>query len=105
MNELQQVLNNIKADKQINIIPPNLKKDVSTLGVTGTFIGKAINTLFTVSQDDAGNIWCLCNIEGYEGTPYRLDSEGNFIVTLEEGDESVYRINDNMLEVVFKDAS
>lgn len=105
MNELQKVLDDIKADKVENLIPPNIKTGIHSLGVTGTFIGKAINTLFTVSQDDAGNIWCLCNIEGYEGTPYRLDEDGNFIVTLEEGDESVYRINDNMLEVVFKDAS
>ena len=35
-NELQTVLNNILADKNANLKPENLKKDVTCLGVTGT---------------------------------------------------------------------
>lgn len=105
MNELQKVLDDIKADKSENLIPPNIRTGIHTLGVTGTFSGRAINTLFTISQDDDGNLWSNCNISDYAGTPYRLDSDGNFIVTVEEGDESTYRINNNMLEVVFTNAS
>ena len=36
MKELQTVLNNILADKNTNLKPENLKKDVTCLGVTGT---------------------------------------------------------------------
>ena len=36
MNELQQVLNNIKQDKNTNLLPGNLRDNVTCLGVEGT---------------------------------------------------------------------
>ena len=41
MKELQTVLNNILADKNTNLKPENLKKDVTCLGVTGTLEASA----------------------------------------------------------------
>ena len=35
-NELQSVLDDIKLDKQTNLKPENIKKDITVLGVTGT---------------------------------------------------------------------
>ena len=36
MNELQQVLNSIKQDKNTNLLPGNLRDNVTCLGVEGT---------------------------------------------------------------------
>ena len=40
MNELQQVLNNIKKDKDTNLLPTNLKDGVTCLGIEGTLENK-----------------------------------------------------------------
>lgn len=55
-NELQQVLNNIKKDKDTNLLPTNLKDGVTCLGIEGTLENKVklFNTVEEMNQS-AGN--------------------------------------------------
>lgn len=39
-NELQEVLNKIKEEKDTVLIPENIKAGVTILGVTGTYTGE-----------------------------------------------------------------
>ena len=55
-NELQQVLNNIKKDKDTNLLPTNLKDGVTCLGIEGTLENKVklFDTVEEMNQS-AGN--------------------------------------------------
>ena len=50
-NELQSVLDNILNDKNTNLLPENLRKDVTALGVTGTYGGLDTSDATAVEAD------------------------------------------------------
>lgn len=50
-NELQSVLDNILNDKNTNLLPENLRKDVTALGVTGTYEGLDTSDATAVEAD------------------------------------------------------
>ena len=50
MSTLQENLNAIKLDKDTNLRPENLKKDVTCLGVTGTYEGSGGGTVEGIKQ-------------------------------------------------------
>ena len=41
-NELQTKLDAIKLDKDTNLLPENLKKNITCLGITGTYEGSGV---------------------------------------------------------------
>lgn len=100
-NELQQVLDEIKLEKETYLRPHNLKDQVTLLGVTGSFRGLSHNAIFSIEQDDEGNLWSVSNYEEIEDTPYEIDKDGNFIVYQLEDDFSQYIMENNDLEVIF----
>lgn len=100
-NELQQVLDDIKLEKETYLRPHNLKDQVTLLGVTGSFRGLSHNAIFSIELDDEGNLWSVSNYEEIEDTPYEIDENGDFIVYQLEDDVSIYTMNNNDLEVSF----
>lgn len=85
----------------IQLNPESIKRGVTILGVQGDYGGVGRNALFGLEQDSDGYLYSVANNMSVTNTPYELDSEGNFIVNVEDDDTSVYLIDGNDLEVDF----
>ena len=120
MNELQQVLNSIKQDKNTNLLPANLRDSVTCLGVEGTaevptpiyattdYTIKSVNS--SIAGDNVNNIsvkgkYCLVSsksshyLELYEITDSSLALLQK-IRSPNSGIGSIVKIEDNVLYIV-----
>lgn len=84
----------------LNIVPQQIKRGETILGVEGDYGGVASNVLFSIEQSDDGNLYSVANIDDVMDTPYEIDGD-DFIVTIPDGDDSWYRIIGDDLEVSF----
>lgn len=67
-NELQSVLDDIKLDKQTNLKPENIKKDITVLGVTGTLEDLDTSDATATASDILQNKTAYVNGEKLTGT-------------------------------------
>lgn len=100
-NELQSVLDDIKLDKQTNLKPENIKKDITVLGVTGNL--EAINNqdkeittngIYTADEGYSGFGTVTVNVENknLQNIPFYMieqDDEGNLYM-VNNYDEVLY---------------
>ena len=97
-NELQQVLNNIKKDKDTNLLPTNLKDGVTCLGIKGTLENKVklFETVEEMQADSTAKEGDLAVVYRNEVQNMTADTETQYItfpetVTLPEAfTDSVY---------------
>ena len=120
MNELQQVLNDIKQDKNTNLLPGNLRDNVTCLGIEGTaevptpiyattdYTIKSVNS--SIAGDNVNNIsvkgqYCLVSsrssryLELYKITDSSLELLQK-ITSPNSGAASIVKIEDNVLYIV-----
>lgn len=97
-NELQQVLNNIKKDKDTNLLPANLKDGVTCLGIEGTLENKVklFNTVEEMQADSTAKEGDLAVVYRNEVQNMSADTQTQYItfpetVTLPEAFTDSFR--------------
>ena len=86
MNELQQVLNDIKQDKDTNLLPANLKDGVILLGVEGTLSSniKLFETVESMNQSTGNNENDIALVYSYQIQNISFGDENITEITLPE---------------------
>ena len=82
-----------------NIKEQNIKKGVNILGVEGTYIGEAVNAIYSLEYNSLdGNLYSVAS-DGTTRTPYELEND-ELIINIGDDDVLIYSIVDKCLEVV-----